>query len=375
MKKIEIVLLLILVSFTAKIRAENSVKTHMQEAMKNYVMLMPYMHSNELVRDKNIIKYLSGLEDSLLKASHGNMIKGPNFSPSLSVIIDSIKSIKKSHIEKNFSYSKHRLKRVISTCISCHSQLPQKSYKKIKHSYDNVFNKFIIKNNDKAMLSYFLRDYEASLYHLKKEISENRLDVSRSIYVEHLYKQILKVYLVNMNDKLGAVKYFSSQRQILKENERDFELLSNWIISLNSWTNVENNNLSKSTLQKLIGKFLVSKEKEIINRSLPEHLVTLYFMRGVISNYMISNQVSDYNPELLYWLGIIENHSNQIYLYSLGDLYLKECILRYPKTKIAKKCFDVYKESITLGFTGSSGINVPKGIQMELNQLKSSLSK
>jgi hypothetical protein len=44
--------------------------------------------------------------------------------------------------------------------------------------------------------------------------------------------------------------------------------------------------------------------------------------------------------------------------------------VRYPREAIAKKCFKEYEEETILGYTGSSGTNVPGEVRRDLNSLK-----
>ncbi|MDO9181111.1 MAG: hypothetical protein Q7U04_01820, partial [Bacteriovorax sp.] len=63
----------------------------------------------------------------------------------------------------------------------------------------------------------------------------------------------------------------------------------------------------------------------------------------------------------------------QTYFFSLGDLYLKDCIRKYPASPYAKKCYQEYSDSIEAGYSGSSGTDIPASERRELLKLKSLL--
>ena len=75
-------------------------------------------------------------------------------------------------------------------------------------------------------------------------------------------------------------------------------------------------------------------------------------------------------PDILYWLSYGERRYHYQAMYSLPDLYLKQCVLEYPKNQVAKKCFAEYEEFITVAFTGSGGTHIPVDISNELKMMQ-----
>jgi hypothetical protein len=112
-------------------------------------------------------------------------------------------------------------------------------------------------------------------------------------------------------------------------------------------------------------------KKEIIFTG--EEDVTLLISSGVLFNFLVENPDSALAPEILYWLSLAEHRMGQSYFFSLGDLYLKDCIRKYPSSPYAKKCYQEYADSIEAGYSGSSGTDIPAGEKRELNKLKSLL--
>ena len=94
---------------------------------------------------------------------------------------------------------------------------------------------------------------------------------------------------------------------------------------------------------------------------------------GVLLNYLVENPNTELAPEILYWLSLVEHRMSQTYFFSLGDLYLKDCIKKYPTSPYAKKCYQEYADSIEAGYTGSAGVDIPVEEKRELIKLKSLL--
>ena len=57
-------------------------------------------------------------------------------------------------------------------------------------------------------------------------------------------------------------------------------------------------------------------------------------------------------------------------MHSLPDLYLKQCVIEYPKNPIAEKCLVEYENFITVGFTGSGGTHTPADVAQELKMMR-----
>ena len=99
-------------------------------------------------------------------------------------------------------------------------------------------------------------------------------------------------------------------------------------------------------------------------------LVNYLRVSGILNEYLLTHPNTKVEPEILYWLAICDRSISNNFFFSLADMYLKECITRYPSAPIAKKCFTEYETQTTLGYTGSSGIHVPPEVKAELKRLK-----
>jgi hypothetical protein len=97
--------------------------------------------------------------------------------------------------------------------------------------------------------------------------------------------------------------------------------------------------------------------------------VDLLLASGLLSNYFFENQTSPSAAELSFWIGWIEKRLKKEDFLSSGDLFLKQCVKKYPKSPIARECLNEYKESVEFDFSGSGGTSIPPEIEKELRQL------
>ncbi len=93
-------------------------------------------------------------------------------------------------------------------------------------------------------------------------------------------------------------------------------------------------------------------------------------MSSVLYEYLNAYPATPLKPDILYWLALGEHRYHYQSMYSVPDLYLKQCVLEYPKNPVAKLCFAEYEESITVAFSGSGGTHIPDDISQELDMMR-----
>ena len=76
---------------------------------------------------------------------------------------------------------------------------------------------------------------------------------------------------------------------------------------------------------------------------------------------------------ILYWLSVADRSIAYNYFFSMTDLYLKQCVLKYPKHPYAHRCYREYREYVDHTYT-DIGKPIPDGIKKELRELKMKLA-
>ena len=71
--------------------------------------------------------------------------------------------------------------------------------------------------------------------------------------------------------------------------------------------------------------------------------------------------------ELLYYLAMCERSLSPLNWYSLNEIYLKECVVKFPKQPFSKKCYESYRSGMEERFIGR---RVPEEIQNSIDALK-----
>ena len=344
----------LLITTQAKVFAHSSTKKSMNKVFENYIRLFPYIYGEKV---DGMEKDLRRLERSFYQADNTDLLKSANFAPIASLFKETIAEVKGDVKNNKPHFSKHRLKRIVSLCISCHSQLPSRQYSKITNRYEGLTKKYIKTDHDKAMLAYFLRDYKSTIQHLKNEFE------STAFSDEYILKTIVKIYIANLNDENGARAYLTALSGNNNVPKVVRELVNGW-------------------LDKLKTPFPYKKQKDLIRiakdlnsqTTMPLNtIVTSSRLQRALNKILTKNPNAKNSPDILYSLGTLDHKNGQLYMYSLGDIYLKKCIINYPKSAIAKDCFKTYKDSVLFGYTGSSGTNLPEDLEKELSILQAKI--
>ena len=70
---------------------------------------------------------------------------------------------------------------------------------------------------------------------------------------------------------------------------------------------------------------------------------------------------------MLYLLARCERSLAPLYWYSLSEIYLKECIVQFPKQSYGKKCLDAYEQGMHERYFGKP---IPEGVKNSIESLK-----
>jgi hypothetical protein len=266
-------------------------------------------------------------------------------------------------------------------CISCHSQLP-KGKSSTFRNFRSVTRKDFFNDYEYGDYLFLIRDYTQATRYYEKEIAariaknkalkaihnsknSNYLDFT----IEKSLKRVLTIYTKVFYRPEKAMNFLSkymNEKDIPTSMKGDIE---DWYQDLKAWKKI-----------KFSGD--VSNEKELtgfIKKHLEETAddktadVDYLVGAGVLYRFANKNPKSESIPQVLYWLGKIDYNLEHSYFYSLAEVYLKNCVKQYPKSQYARKCFKQYKDNLEMGFTGTSGTNIPEDEMKLLEELKTHL--
>lgn len=359
-------------------------KQAMNDILSSFVALLPYAANEMRFNDPNAEDYIKThllkLKTAFQNAKHLKQIKTPGFGPTFEVVTNHLNQTYDNFTMKSKSFARTRLKATAEMCISCHTQLPQ-GVSSTFGGLNNIQRKEFNNEYEYADYLFVTRRYTQAIRYYDKEIQQRvaKNKALKAVHngpntqyldftIENSLKRILTTYTKVFYRPEKALKLLE-QYQTNKELPATVQTeLKDWIEDLSSWKKrkFSGNFKDEKELKKFINDFLADGEGEVSD-------VTQLVAAGALYHFINNSPKSTAVPEALYWLGKIDYRLEHSYFYSLSEIYLKNCIVHYPKSPFARKCYEQYKENLEIGFTGTSGTNIPEEELKVLKILKSKL--
>jgi hypothetical protein len=183
-------------------------------------------------------------------------------------------------------------------------------------------------------------------------------------------QQQLNSRLVALSDKKGSLPVFLKDRfkvwKAALENlqKKNFQ-----------FSNVANVGLSaKQIMDQADG--LGKMASEMQRHSMDENAF-VYRYAALLAIFAYLGLVSE-NAQVAqgyYRFGLNLRSVNQPTLKDLNEALFPACIQLVPGTKLSQDCFSLYQEMIYVGFSGSSGTNIPVTVRQQLQELEQAIEK
>lgn len=371
-------LLLAFVMLGGAFAAFADVKPFMDQMLVELFKLKPYIASEDKYTDpKNhevVDSSLKKMIELSQKINHEKMIQRTGFVVSSNILNQQLKEAEAVYNNGNKAYSLWMLKSTLGVCMNCHTQLPAVStvFTDLNkgHILTNDFEEgeflFVIRNFKEAMKSY-----EAAI----KGYPKNQLTSVDADKV--IFRQLFYYVRVDRNfpGLISALSKDLENKQLplsLQNKIKDFRSAAEKMKSeaYPAFSEAQENDLRKyveSSLQEeLAGKF---------SFALPAKELNYLKVSSVLYDYLNKYPGTRLKPDILYWLSFCESHYSHNAFYSLPELYLKQCVLEFPKNPIAKKCLTQYQDLVTIAFTGSSGTHLPDAVVKEMKTMEELVKK
>lgn len=379
----KIILVLISLLLSNSILAKKAEQEVMNEVAKNFVKLIPYMSDVKKFKDKESEKEIKDRLQYILKAfkesGHVKKFTKTEFKATYKVMVEHLDETLESFDTNHKLFAYKKLKATGQLCMSCHNMVKGsnsgfvKTMNKVKQ--DDFSNRF-----DYAEFLFLTKNYRKADRNYRKwtEFVTSRVTAQNSLADDIVFKSAIKVMTINLSVYFTPKKSRDYLNRTLQNNNLTPSLkteFKSWNDALVPWMEWKRpRSISKTFLYDFIKKYLTPLEEggEIISNAkvLPVLLIT----KGVMDKYLQSSHKDESVAMAMYWKAVAERLIGFSYFFSLSDMQLKTCIMDFPKTKTAKKCYSEFERQMVLGYSGSAGINLPKDIKEELKALKSLIS-
>lgn len=371
-RSLAFLLFLVSISFYTVHGKQKPLKEVMDGIEYRIKRLSRYMFSDKAFKNKKnegvISGHLMGLKGYGKHLPEHPQIKAMGYHLSGKVFKQQITEADRLFKGGNKEFARHALVSSLSICMSCHTQLPSAS--RVRWDFP------MRKNGDsfqRAELLYATWSFNIALSIYGKLLSKYPAQIS-SWQAEVALKRIVAYYArVKRDPKGGAARL----KRVLRNKKLPEYLQDNikaWIAAFDKWgkqPKFDVANANDAKIKKLIKTVLAPElGSNSWQKADNPKVVTYLRISGILFQYLQSHPKSQLTPEILLALAQAERRVNPNFFYSLADAYLKECIKKFPKSSPAKKCYQEYEDHVTMGYSGSGGINIPPDVKKELDSLK-----
>jgi hypothetical protein len=354
------------------------VKPLMDQMMAELFKLKPFIASEDKYRDpKNhdtVDTSLKTMVDLSQKINHETIIQNSGLLVSSNVLNQQLKEAEAAYNNGNKDYSLWMLKSTLSVCMNCHTQVPATSTRFTDMNKDHILANpfeegeflFVIRNFPDAMNAY----EKAIKGYPKNKISP--ADVEKIVFRQlFLYVRVER----NIQGLISVLKEDGKNSELPPALQKKIQDLRSAAEKIKNEKYPTFNANEDAALRKYAETSLKDEIAGKFSFDIPEKELNYLKVSSVLYEYLSKNPGTHLKPDILYWLSFCESHYSHNAFYSLPELYLKQCVLEFPKNPVAKKCLTQYQNLVTIAFTGTQGAHIPEAIASELKTMQELVKK
>ncbi len=333
--------------------------------------LRPYMASLDEFRDpKNktaVLSLLKDLETHSTNSEPKEIQQSPGFDVTFPLLSRHIRDVTGLYNHGIYEMAWQRLNATTSLCTACHTRLPEQTKSKSFEWAKLGENIQVTHTLQDAEFFFVAHKYNLALEIFNREIAKHK-DPNSVGDLQRLFERKITFFARVDRDPKAAIQ---SLKADLANKNIPVQIRSNvqtWIKSFESWQ-AEKNDPSKMSDKDFLtyAQKIVSSQTAGRAISLGDaYTISLLRTSGLIYERVYRHRDSKIVPGLLLNLAKIERELSPIRYYALGDVYLKECIMQYPKSAAGKQCFQDYSLSMSQRF----GPGLPEYIKDSLETLR-----
>ncbi|NJL24320.1 MAG: hypothetical protein HC902_03520 [Calothrix sp. SM1_5_4] len=289
----------------------------------------------------------------------------PGFRITYSLLTDHIRKTEEVFKKGEMEYARMRLNGMGNLCAGCHMQAPKVSR---FSSFEFVVERGRQVNFENAEFLFVIRRYDEALPLFDKLVREYPKNGLASDRLNEVYRRKLAMFArVYQNPDMAI----SNLKEDLKNAELPVDVRRNvesWIAALEKWKK-EKVDPAKMKSPELVAYVAKKLPGSMVRKIAPESpdLFDLLRLSGLLYARLYNEKASPQTQEMLYYLAQIERSLSPLYWYSVSEVYLKECVVQYPKKTFSKKCYDAYREGMEERYAGK---DIPEGVRQSIEALK-----
>lgn len=318
--------------------------------------------------DAAIRKSIGSLESHLEHLGQGTFADDPALKANLSMLRQHVSDASRAFRENGKPFARYMLQSSLQMCIACHTRKKAADFAWPEPEASQI------PALDQADYYFATRQFKKGAAIYEKIVAESagkrgsHWDVRRSLLSLAVY------YARVVEDPAAGAAYFSglAERQELAPYLR--EEMKAWGKEFRAWSKEKPGaEPGKST-----ESALVARAKQLLRHddfSLANDPGRSFHVRRLRAASLLQAALeapggkSPVKGDALLLLGQIYPKISSSLFFRFGEMYLKTCIQDYPKSKLARSCYVALEQTVTDGYSGSGGTDVPEAEQVELMRL------
>ncbi len=344
--------------------------------------LLPLVASNAKFNSPDNFERIETSTKNLRQLAHGlSNAQKPNSDPTIKLMsglfaedieraLDTLKS-------GNRNYARQILKDTTSYCIQCHTQT--KNGPDFPRLNLNI-NLSELSKVEQAEFFTATRQFDRALEAYLAVLKDQELAKADPFAWEQSARSALAIIVRVKNDSKDALALIGKIETQAALPESMKKSLGKWKLSIQEWRQEVKSEAKQGTkLEKKAktpkpedeikqAETMILKAKKLQEFPLDHSQDIVYFRAAsILHNYLQSHSTN--NPlgaKSLFLAGVVAEATRDMNFWTLHESYYEQCIRAEPHSKQAQTCFDHLRDSITLGYSGSGGVNIPPEINRRL---------
>lgn len=334
--------------------------------------LMPYLASSKKFSMKENEAKIERDTAELKSLAHslktGEM---PNNDPSMKIVSqlfeDDLSRALSSLRSGNRDYARRILSDTTTYCIQCHTQT--NNGPEFPHLAMNLQTNDL-KPLDRAELFAATRQFEPALENFKLALAERDLAQTDTYAYQAAARDALAISVrVHKDPKeaLGLIKTIEKNKELSPAFKRT---VASWRRSLEAWKKEKPSKTPKTALQELTeAETLIAAAQKNQGAPLDNSQDIVYERASSLLHDLLQrpDRSDELSARALYLSGLASEATRDSNFWGMHETYYEQCIRTRPLTEQARQCFGRLKDSVLLGYSGSSGTTVPPDVQKRLD--------
>lgn len=348
----------------------------MQSMAENLKKLVPYLYDRKAFTDpKNRDEIKMTLKNFAQAAHKIEPSSGKNFIGDQLLLEYSISGLQ-SDLNRSlqsfelgqFEYSRSVAKTSLSSCFRCHSVKSEGATAAWK--LDDI-PRLTLAPLEKADLLVAARKYEEALVFMESQLNSPEFLASYGVDFEGLLRRYMALLIRVEKDPQRAL---NSLNKILDRGDTPnyvLEQAEGWKKSLEAWRREKSSKIKNPNdlFAQVDQRFKRAVQLQTYEK---DHAGDVEYLRAttVLHEGLPLTKTPQDQARALFLLGRAYEVLDDLGEWNLHENYYEACVLRDPKSPIAKNCLNRLEASLYLGYSGSAGVNLPADERARLKKLR-----